>query len=226
LPDDITNNFEITFWKKLLTERARINANRLQNWDAINSLSLVPTPMIADAMDGRNVIEALRPVLKEGNVTGPALTVKTEQWDWGTVITAIESARIGDVILIESAGSNTAVWGGLTSLAAQTRGVAGSIIYGACRDIDVIKKLKFPVWAKSVTPRAGKPLREGQINIPITIGESTVEPNDIIRADAVGVVFVPSENVKEVALKVEIISQKEKKIEEGLKKGRNFSELI
>jgi len=177
-------------------------------------------------MDGKNVIEALCPVLQGGNVTGPALTVKTKPWDWGTVITAIESARVGDVILIESAGSNTAVWGGLASLAAQNRGVVGSIIYGACRDTDVIKELKFPVWAKSVTPRAGKPLNEGQINIPITIGESTVEPNDIIRADAVGVVFVPSQNVNEVALKVDIVLKKEKMIEEGLKRGRNFSELI
>ncbi|HXY87770.1 MAG TPA: RraA family protein [Candidatus Acidoferrales bacterium] len=226
MPDDRTNNFEITFWKKLLTERTRINANRLQNWDAIKFLSLVSTPIIADAMDGRNVIEALCPVLQGGNVTGPALTVKTKPWDWGTVITAIESARVGDVILIESAGSNTAVWGGLASLAAQNRGVVGSIIYGACRDTDVIKELKFPVWAKSVTPRAGKPLNEGQINIPITIGESTVEPNDIIRADAVGVVFVPSQNVNEVALKVDIVLKKEKMIEEGLKRGRNFSELI
>ena len=226
MSNDITNNSEITLWKKLLTERAKINDNRLQNWDAVKSLSLVPTPIIADAMDGRNVIEALYPVFPRGNITGPTLTVKTEPRDWGTVITAIESAHVGDVILIDSAGSSTAVWGGLTSLAAQNRGVAGSIIYGACRDIDVITELKFPVWAKSVTPRAGKPLNEGQINIPITIGESIVEPNDIMRADAVGVVFVPLENVKEVALKVELILQKEIAIEEGLKSGRNFSDLI
>ncbi|MGB8311292.1 MAG: RraA family protein [Halobacteriota archaeon] len=226
MSNDITNNFEITFWKKLLTERGRINVNRLQNLDAVKSLSLVPTPMIADAMDGRNVIEGLRPVLQGGNITGPVITVKTEPWDWGTIVTAIESAQVGDVILIDSLSPNTAVWGGLASLAAQNRGVVGSIVYGACRDIDVIKKLKFPVWTKSVTPRAGKPLNEGQINIPITIGESTVEPSDIMRADTVGVVFVPSENVKEVASKVKVILQKERAIEEGLKSGRNFSDLI
>lgn len=224
--NDITNNFEIAFWKKLLTERGGIDAKRLQNLDAVKFLSLVPTPMIADAMDGRNVIGGLHPVLQGGNITGPAITVKTEPRDWGTIVTAIESAQVGDVILIDSLGSNTAVWGGLTSLAAQNRGVAGSVIFGACRDIDVIKKLKFPVWSKSITPRAGKPLNEGQINIPITIRDSTVEPGDIMRADAVGVVFVPSAHVKEVASKVKIILQKERAIEEGLKSGRNFSDLI
>jgi len=226
LSNDIANNFEITFWKKLLTERRKINSSRLRNSDTVKSLSLVPTPMIADAMDGRNVIEGLRPVLHGGNITGPVITVKTEPRDWGTIVTAIESAQVGDVILVDSPSSNTAVWGGLTSLAAQNRGVAGSVIYGACRDIDVIKKLKFPVWAKSITPRAGKPLNEGQINIPITIGESTVEPGDIMRADAVGVVFVPSANFKEVASKVKVILEKERAIEEGLKSGRNFSDLI
>jgi len=226
LSNDITNNFETRFWKKLLTERGKINVNCLQNLDAVKSLSLVPTPIIADAMDGRNVIEGLHSVLPGGNIAGPVITVKTEPWDWGTTVTAIESAQVGDVILIDSLGPNTAVWGGLASLAAQNRGVVGSIVYGACRDIDVIKKLKFPVWTKSVTPRAGKPLNEGQINIPITIGQSTVKPNDIMRADSVGVVFVPSENVKEVASKVKVILQKERAIEEGLKSGRNFKDLI
>ena len=209
-----------------MTERGKINVNCLQNLDAVKSLSLVPTPIIADAMDGRNVIEGLHSVLPGGNIAGPVITVKTEPWDWGTTVTAIESAQVGDVILIDSLGPNTAVWGGLASRAAQNRGVVGSIVYGACRDIDVIKKLKFPVWTKSVTPRAGKPLNEGQINIPITIGESTVEPSDIMRADTVGVVFVPSENVKEVASKVKVILQKERAIEEGLKSGRNFKDLI
>jgi len=227
LSNDITNNFETRFWKKLLTERGRINVNCLQNLDAVKSLSLVPTPIIADAMDGRNVIEGLHSVLPGGNIAGPVITVKTEPWDWGTTVTAIESAQVGDVILIDSLGPNTsAVWGGLASRAAQNRGVAGSIIYGACRDIDIIKKLRFPVWTKSITPRAGRPLNEGQINIPITIGESTVEPHDIIRADTVGVVVVPLEDAKEVVSKVKVILQKEKVIEEGLKSGRNFSDLI
>jgi 3-hexulose-6-phosphate synthase len=178
-------------------------------------------------MDGRNVIEGLHPVLQGGNIAGSVITVKTEPWDWGTIVTAIESAQAGNVILIDSLGPATvAVWGGLASRAAQNRGVVGSIIYGACRDIDVIKKLRFPVWTKSVTPRAGKPLNEGQINIPITIGESTVEPSDIIRADNVGVVFVPLEDVKDVVSKVKVILQKERVIEEGLKSGRNFSDLI
>jgi 3-hexulose-6-phosphate synthase len=182
--------------------------------------------MIADAMDGRNVIEGVHLILPRGNVTGPVITVKTAPWDWGTTVIAIESAQVGDVILIDSSGCNMAVWGGLASLAAQSRGVAGSVIYGACRDVDAIKKLGFPVWTRSVTPRAGKPLNNGRVNIPISIGESTIEPNDIIRADAVGAVVIPAKKVTDVASKVKVILEKENIIEEGLKRGKNFSDLI
>ncbi len=182
--------------------------------------------MIADAMDGRNVLEAVHPVLPRGNITGPVVTVKTEPWDWGTIVTAIESAHAGDVILIDSSGSNMAVWGGLTSLAAQKKKIAGSVVYGACRDIDAIQKLGFPVWAKSITPRAGKPLNNGCVNIPISIGESIIEPNDIIRADAVGAVVIPSKKVKDIVSKVTVILEKENIIEDGLTRGKNFSDLI
>jgi regulator of RNase E activity RraA len=226
LSNDIKSNSEIALWKKLTIERARINAHCQLDWDAINFLSLAPTPMIADAMEGRNVIEGVNPIWQRGNVAGPAITVKTECWDWGTTVIAIESAQAGDVILIDSSHDNVAVWGGLASLAAQKKRIAGSVIYGACRDTDVIKKLGFPVWARSITPRAGKPLNKGRVNIPITIGESTIKPNDIIRADAVGVVFVPSKSVRDVALKVKIILEKENTIESGLKRGQNFSDLI
>ena len=226
LSNDIKNNFEIALWKKLTIERARLSANRQIDWHAIKFLSLASTPMIADAMDGRNVIEGVHPILPRGNVTGPAITVKTEPWDWGTTVIAIESAQAGDVILIDSSGSNMAVWGGLASLAAQSRRIAGSVIYGACRDIDAIQKLGFPVWTRSITPRAGKPLNNGHVNIPISIGESTIEPNDIIRADAVGAVVIPAKNVRDVASKVKVILEKENTIEEGLKRGKNFSDLI
>jgi 3-hexulose-6-phosphate synthase len=223
---DIKNNSEIALWKKLTIERAGLNANRQLDRQSITSLSLASTPVIADAMDGRNVLEGVHPVLPRGNVIGPVVTVKTEPWDWGTTVIAIESAQAGDVILIDSSGANVAVWGGLASLAAHKKRIAGSVIYGACRDIDAIQKLGFPVWARSITPRAGKPLNNGRVNIPISIRESTIEPNDIIRADSVGAVVIPSKNVRDIALKVKVILEKENIIEAGLKRGKNFSDLI
>jgi regulator of RNase E activity RraA len=226
LSSDIKNNSEIALWKKLTIERAGLNANRQLDWQSITSLSLASTPLIADAMDGRNVLEGVHPVLPRGNVTGPVVTVKTEPCDWGTTVIAIESAQAGDVILIDSSGANVAVWGGLASLAAQKKRIAGSVIYGACRDIDAIQKLGFPVWARSITPRAGKPLNNGHVNIPISIGGSTIEPNDIIRADSVGAVVIPSKNVRDIASKVKVILEKENIIEAGLKRGKNFSDLI
>ncbi len=185
-----------------------------------------PTPVIADAMDGRNVLSCLRPVLSRAAIAGPVITVKTNPTDWGTVVSAIEAASPGDVLFIDSSGSNVAVWGGLTSRAAQQRGLVGTIVYGSCRDIPTIEKLQYPVWVKGITARAGRPLNRGTVNVPITVGGLSVQPRDLAKADVHGAVIVPSNEVAAVANRVTEIISKERFIETGIKEGRSLSELL
>jgi len=185
-----------------------------------------PTPIIADAMDGRNTLSCLRPVLSRTTIVGPAVTVKTDPTDWGTVVSAIETASPRDVLFIDSSGSDVAVWGGLTSRAAQQRGVAGTIVYGSCRDIPTIEALQYPVWTKGVTARAGRPLNRGGVNVPINIGGLVVKPQDLTKADVHGVVVIPSKEVASVAIRVKEILAKERYIETGIMEGQNLSELL
>jgi 3-hexulose-6-phosphate synthase len=185
-----------------------------------------PTPIIADAMDGRNTLGCLRPVLSRAQIVGPVVTVKTYPTDWGTVVSAIESASPHDVLLIDSSGSNVAVWGGLTSRAAQQRGVAGTIVYGSCRDIPTIEALQYPVWIKGITARAGRPLNRGKVNVPINVDGLVVKPRDLTKADVHGVVIIPSNEVVSVAKRVKEILAKERFLERGIKEGQSLSELL
>jgi 3-hexulose-6-phosphate synthase len=200
-----------------------------KKWSKTNVVRLfrkTPTPIIADAMDGRNVLSCLRPVLSSTAIAGPVITAKTSPTDWGTVVSAIEAASPGDVLFIDSSGSNVAVWGGLTSQAAQQRGLVGTIVYGSCRDIPTIKTLQYPVWVKGITARAGRPLNRGKVNVPINVGGISVQPRDLAKADVHGVVIVPSNEVAAVANRVAEIISKEHLIEAGIKEGRSLSELL
>ncbi|MGZ4863226.1 MAG: RraA family protein [Halobacteriota archaeon] len=192
----------------------------------IRLLLKTPTPAIADAMDGRNTLSCLRPVLEGTEIAGPVATVKTDPTDWGTVVSAIEAASQRDVLFIDSSGSNVAVWGGLTSRAAQQRGIAGTIVYGSCRDIPTIKALQYPVWVKGITARAGRPLNRGKVNVPISVGGLVVKPGDLTKADIHGVVIIPSNEVASVAKKVKDILGNERFIERGIKEGHNLSQLL
>ncbi|HYA33616.1 MAG TPA: RraA family protein [Candidatus Bathyarchaeia archaeon] len=185
-----------------------------------------PTPLIADAMHGQNVISFLKPILPNSSIVGPAVTVKTNPNDWGTVVAAVDVASNGDVLFIDGSGSNFAVWGGLASRAAQQRGVAGTVVNASCRDVTTIEMLQYPVWARGITPRAGLPLNKGAVNVSLIVDGVTVRPRDLVKADAHGVVIIPSGEVAAVADRVLEIVQKEHAMEKGLKKGRRWSELL
>jgi regulator of RNase E activity RraA len=209
--------------------RSPRESSKAKTWseaDLILLFKKTTTPIIADAMDGRNVLGCLKPVLPHVAIAGPAVTVKTNPTDWGTVVSAIEVASIGDVLFIDGSGSNFAVWGGLTSRAAQRRGLAGTIVYGSCRDITTIDALQYPVWAKGITPRAGRPLNKGEVNVSLVVNGFSIRPRDLVKADTHGVVIIPSTDSAAVADRVLQIVRREHLIETGLKNGRSFSELL
>ena len=62
--------------------------------------------------------------------------------------TAIEAAQPGDVIVIEQrTGLDAGSWGGILSLAAKLREVAGVVVDGPVRDIDQAIDIGLPIFA-------------------------------------------------------------------------------
>jgi regulator of RNase E activity RraA len=76
---------------------------------------------------------------------GPAVTVRTYNGDWSAPVRAIDLAKPGDVIVIDACQGEVAVWGELATNSCRSVGVVGVIIDGAVRDIDDIRKMKFPL---------------------------------------------------------------------------------
>lgn len=139
----------------------------------------------------------------------------------------IMSARKGDVIVIDNAGRlNENCWGEILTYASIQRGIAGVVIDGACRDIDVIKTLKFPAYARGRVPLTARGrIMQDSYNCLIRIGGVQVRPGDIIMADDNGVAVIPQERAEEVLAATAEIFERELRMVEELKKGVPLDEV-
>jgi RraA family protein len=149
---------------------------------------------------------------KGPTMAGPAFTVKTAPGDNLLVHKALDTAKPGDVIVVDAGGFNDhAIIGELMSARAKQRGVAGMVIWGAIRDSAELGAASYPVFASGVTHRGPYKNGPGEINVPIMMGGMAVNPGDIIVGDADGLVAVPLEMADRILASAKAILEKETK---------------
>lgn len=138
---------------------------------------------------------------------------------------AIEAAGPDEVIVVENhVGIEAGSWGGILTLAAKLRGVAGVVADGAVRDIDEAIAYEFPVFARSTTARTARGrLVEKGTNVPVDIGGVGVAPGDYVIADGSGVVFIRQADAERVVLAAEEIVAKEVAMTKALLSGSPVS---
>jgi len=186
----------------------------------------VSTPNIADAMHKQGAMKGIKPITPGVKMIGRAVTVRTYPGDWSKAVQAIDVAEPGSVIVIDACGAEEAVWGELASWSCVIKGIAGVVIDGAIRDVDVIRELKFPAFAKYINPRAGEPKGLGEINVEITCGGVKVRPGDWVIGDDNGVVVVPQEIAVEIANRAIDVMEKENRIREEIRRGSTLSKVL
>jgi regulator of RNase E activity RraA len=136
--------------------------------------------------------------------------VKTAPGDNLLVHKALDSARPGDVIVVDAGGfADYAIIGELMMSRARQRGIAGIVIWGAIRDSAEIGAGTYPVYACAVTHRGPYKNGPGELNVPISIAGMPVMPGDIIVGDADGLVAVPQEMAERVLASAKAILEKE-----------------
>lgn len=178
------------------------------------------TGQISDAMGKTGVphgIYAMNPQLR---LFGRAFTAQVSNNDNLTLHLATKEAKPGDVIVVESVGVNgAAMWGELMTLCAIRHGICGVIIDGFVRDKEALRELRFPVYARGVSPLGPARQKLGNLNIPIQCGGLTVNPGDYVIGDSDGVVFIPAEQVLEIIEATRLIEEKEAKIKKSIISG-------
>ena len=152
---------------------------------------------VADISDHLNRLYAVECSIRclsggDRRLIGPACTVKVYPGDNLMVHKALDIARAGDVVVVDAGGSITnAVLGDTISMKARHRGIVGFVVDGYVRDLDAIRDLNYPVYARGETPIGPLHRGPGEINYPVCCGGVVVEPGDIIVADSGGIVVMP-----------------------------------
>ena len=135
-----------------------------------------------------------RPIQDGVRIAGPAVTVLCAPGDNMMVHAAIEVIQPGDVLVVASTGQGTGgMFGDLLATQVTARGGRGLVIDGGVRDIDDLRRMRFPVWSTVVHAQGVVKETPGSINIPVNVRGLTVNPGDVVVADDDGVVVIPSE---------------------------------
>ena len=193
----------------------------IDNFDSV-------TCAACDCMGRINGMNAnIRPESKPIRMAGCALTAKTVGSDLSAVIYAVENALPGDFIVVDTHGCiNSAYWGENVCLSAINKGVKAAIMDGACRDIEEIRKLDFPIYSRGTCCNVGQIAGYGSIKGPITCGGVQVNTYDVILVDGNGIAVVPYEDLEVVYEKTKQMMETETNVSDKLKAGETIGNLI
>jgi 4-hydroxy-4-methyl-2-oxoglutarate aldolase len=160
----------------------------------------LPASTIYEALGKTGEMDpAIRPLVPDLKLVGPAFTVKCLIGDMTGVIRAVEEAQPGDVLVIDGGGSpRGTIIGGSSTKAGVKRGLAGAVTNSAARDLDSIRASKFPDFAPAISVRGVQIKHPGWLQVPVSVGEIVVHPGDWIIGDNDGVVVVPGAQAQDI----------------------------
>ena len=142
--------------------------------------------------------------------------------------TAIERASPGEIVVVEQkSGLDAGSWGGILSLGAKLRGIAGVVADGPVRDVDEARDLDFPIYGRRPTARTARNrVVEIGTDVPATIGDVTVNAGDYALADGSAVVFVRAADMPSLLDAAEAIARREAAMAAALRAGTPITEVM
>ena len=189
------------------------------------------TTAISDAMDRLGIAGQclnIKPLDPRFRLTGRAFTILYGPAGNppGTVGDYIEDVPPGGVVVLDNGGrENATVWGDILTWVANRRGVAGTVIDGACRDTHLARELGYPIYSRSYSMRTGKDrIQVEAMGGPVNIGDARVNQDDILRGDADGVVAIPQAHEDAILTNAEQIDAAESEIRRLVNEGNTLTE--
>lgn len=197
----------------------------------VQRASQLDTTSISDALDRLGIAGQclnIKPLDHRFRMTGRAFTLLYGPAGTppGTVGDYIDEVPAGSVVVLDNGGrENATVWGDILTWVAHRRGVAGTVIDGACRDTSLSRELGYPIFSRSYSMRTGKDrVQVEATNGPVNIGDARVNPGDILRGDADGVLVIPRAHEEAVLTAAEEIDAVEQQIRALVTEGRTLAE--
>jgi 4-hydroxy-4-methyl-2-oxoglutarate aldolase len=128
------------------------------------------------------------------NATKAGITSYTHQY-------AIDQLQPGDVFVADLFGKGaegTVVGDNLFYYIMKATRSGGLVVDGSVRDLEGLATMPMPAYFRHAHPTPVREVMLTGINIPVRIGEATVNPGDLVFGDREGVYFIPPSLVQTV----------------------------
>lgn len=130
-------------------------------------------------------------------------------------------------VMVVEDGNDIAGMGGLMGTAMSAREFSGAVIDGGVRDVAYLQKIGFPVYALGIVPSTSiHHYRFAGSNIPVVCDGIEVKANDIVVADADGVVVVPHSDATKVLSLAQEMDFKEHSMYAYIEKLKSIQEAV
>jgi regulator of RNase E activity RraA len=191
---------------------------------------------VGGALDALNidglVVPPIRPVAPDRKFAGPAFTVNVAVGALGTfapeefdIPAYVDNAAPGEVIAIDAGGAMVSMMGGAAATAAKLRGVNGIVVHGGVRDLEEIVDSGMDLFVRHAVPVSGRTrVRTAATQVPVRLGNVTVNPGDILVGDSTGVVCIPRARLAEVLALSEKAEATDRVIFEHVRAGKGIGE--
>lgn len=208
--------------------------------DLIARLGSLHAAAVSDVLDQlglrRQVLSpGIQPVAGIEALVGTAFPVQAvrtpvtpEDHSYNQGIMAVDSVPAGAVVVIATGECfEAASWGELLATRARARGAVGVITDGAIRDLDGLRRLRFPAFAAARNPQDA----QGRLSVlgfgePVICGGVAVSPGDLVLADPDGIVVTPAELAEEVVRVAEEKRAGEDAVRSDLENGASAAEVF
>ena len=192
--------------------------------ELIRKAQSLSTPLVSDAMGRQGAMDyRIKPIREGMRVVGPAITVRLPPGDNLMAHQAIALVLQGDIIVVDTGGNTlNAPFGQIMCTVCVKKGIRGIVIDGVIRDIEHLRAMNFPVFARGASPQACEKDGPGTINTKIACGNVVVEPGDLIIGDDNGVVVIPKEKIEQVIIEAQAIQEKESSRLQQIEKGNLY----
>lgn len=179
---------------------------------------------------GGGVLAGRRPAHPDHRAVGRARPIAFERVDGGGrtnfPYAMLDALAAGEVFVLDGV-DGVSCWGGMASRLAAEAGLAGVVVArGGFRDVPEVREGSFPVFGAEQTPKTGQYRVEvASTDAPVTVDGVTVTPDDVVVADATGVVVVPGAVEDDVAATAVALLEAEADLEAAIDGGATIADL-
>ncbi|WP_026372867.1 RraA family protein [Agrococcus lahaulensis] len=166
----------------------------------VAALADVELPTLGHTLEKGFCGPGIRAVGDVRRTAGIARTLELAEPDALAVNEALLALQPGDMLVIAVASGVHAPVGAVTTAGARAQGAVGIVVDGPVTDVRVLadRARDLPVWSTGTTARTTKRLgRPVRLDVPVSIGDATVRPGDVVAGDEHGVLVLRPEEVEQ-----------------------------